>query len=47
MTDQQKALKELMDKYDETKQMVSEFFPQMREEITHEVMDDAIERIIS
>ena len=49
MTEQQKALRELMDKYDETKQMVSEFFPCLPENLitamTNDVMTANIERI--
>ena len=50
MTEQQKAIKELMDKYDETKQMVSEVYPHLPENLitamTNDVMTANIERII-
>ena len=50
MTEQQKAIKELMDKYDETKEKVSEFFPCLPENLIADMTDDImtanIERII-
>ena len=50
MTDQQKALRELMDKYEETEQMVSKAYPHLPENLitamTNDVMTANIERIV-
>ena len=49
MTEQQKAIRELMDKYNETEQMVSKAYPHLPENLTaamtNDVMTANIERI--